>query len=61
MPSSGAKATTGEGGRASVLHLIARKLAAKALAGDVEAIREVFDRMDGTPVAATAAGAPQRL
>ena len=51
----------GEGGRASVLHLIARKLAAKALAGDVEAIREVFDRMDGTPVAATAAGAPQRL
>jgi hypothetical protein len=45
----------GEGGKASILQLIARKLAAKALAGDLEAIKEIFDRMDGTPVAAAAA------
>jgi hypothetical protein len=37
----------GEGGKASILHLIARKLAAKALAGDLAAIKEIFDRMDG--------------
>jgi hypothetical protein len=48
----------GEGGKASIAQLIARKLAAKALAGDLEAIKEIFDRMDGTPVAA--ADAPQR-
>jgi hypothetical protein len=35
----------GEGGKASILQLIARKLAAKALAGDLEAIKEIFDRM----------------
>ena len=34
----------GEGGKASILQLIARKLAAKALAGDLDAIREIFDR-----------------
>ena len=37
----------GEGGKASILQLIARTLAAKALAGDLEAIKEIFDRMDG--------------
>jgi Autographiviridae endonuclease VII len=42
----------GEGGKASILQLIARKLAAKALAGDLEAIKQIFDRMDGKPVAA---------
>ena len=48
----------GEGGKASILQLIARTLAAKALAGDLDAIKEIFDRMDGTSVAA--ADAPQR-
>jgi hypothetical protein len=42
----------GEGGKACIAQLIARKLAAKALAGDLEAIREIFDRMDGRSVAA---------
>ena len=42
----------GEGGKASIVQLIARKLAAKALAGDLEAIKDIFDRMDGKPVAA---------
>jgi hypothetical protein len=48
----------GEGGTASLLQLIARKLVARALAGDLAAIKDIFDRMDGTPVAA--ADAPQR-
>ncbi len=42
----------GEGRQASIPQLIARTLVAKALAGDLEAIREIFDRMDGTPDAA---------
>ena len=49
----------GQGGKASILQLIARTLVAKALAGDLDAIKEIFDRMDGTSVAA--ADAPQRL
>ena len=49
----------GEGGKASLLQLIARKLAAKALAGDLDAIKEIFDRMDGPSVAAAAADEPQ--
>jgi hypothetical protein len=35
----------------NVLQLIARKLAAKALEGDLGAIKEIFDRMDGKSVA----------
>ena len=48
----------GEGGKASIPQLIARTLVVKALAGDLDAIKEIFDRMDGTSVAA--ADAPQR-
>ena len=51
----------GEGGTASLLQLIARKLVAEALAGDLEAIREIFDRMDGASVAAATADAPHLL
>jgi hypothetical protein len=47
------------GRKASLLQLIARKLAARALAGDLEAIKEIFDRMDGPSVAAAAADEPQ--
>ena len=49
----------GEGRKAKILQLIARKLAARALAGDLEAIKEIFDRMDGPSVAAAAADEPQ--
>jgi Autographiviridae endonuclease VII len=45
----------GEGAKAAMLQLIARKLAAKALDGDLAAIREIFDRMDGKSVAGSAA------
>lgn len=48
----------GDGRKAGILQLIARKLAAKALDGDLAAIREIFDRMDGKPIAAAAAHAP---
>jgi Recombination endonuclease VII len=37
----------GEGNKADVLQLIARKLATKALEGDLGAIKEIFDRIDG--------------
>jgi Recombination endonuclease VII len=37
----------GEGNKADVLQLIARKLASKALEGDLSAIREIFERIDG--------------
>jgi Recombination endonuclease VII len=47
----------GEGAKAGVLQLIARRLAAKALEGDLDAIREIFDRIDGKSVAGSA---PQR-
>jgi hypothetical protein len=36
-----------DGAGRNVLQLIARKLAAKALEGDLGAIREIFDRVDG--------------
>jgi hypothetical protein len=41
----------GQGAKAGVLQLIARKLATKALEGDLGAIREIFDRIDGKSVA----------
>ena len=44
----------GEGAKAGVLQLIARRLAAKALEGDLGAIREIFDRIDGKSVAGSA-------
>ena len=48
----------GDGHKADILRLIARRLAAKALDGDLGAIKEIFDRMDGKSVAGTAAGEP---
>jgi Family of unknown function (DUF5681) len=48
----------GEGAKATMLQLIARKLAAKALDGDLGAIKEIFDRMDGKPAAGSAADEP---
>jgi Recombination endonuclease VII len=44
----------GDGHKADILHLIARKLAAKALDGDLGAIKEIFDRMDGKSIAGSA-------
>ena len=44
----------GDGRSAGILQLIARKLAAKALDGDLGAIKEIFDRMGGKSVAGTA-------
>jgi hypothetical protein len=44
----------GEGAKVGVLQLIARKLATKALDGDLGAIREIFDRVDGKTVAGSA-------
>ena len=44
----------GDGRRAGILQLVARKLAAKALDGDLGAIKEIFDRMDGKSVAGAA-------
>jgi len=41
----------GEGAKADMLQLIARRLAAKALEGDLGAIKEIFDRIDGCSVA----------
>jgi hypothetical protein len=46
------------GREARIPELIARKLTAKALDGDLGAIREIFDRMDGKPVAAADADEP---
>ena len=48
----------GEGAKAAMRELIARKLAAKALDGDLGAIKEIFDRMDGKSVAGSAADEP---
>jgi hypothetical protein len=45
----------GDGQTADILRLIARRLAAKALDGDLGAIKEIFDRMDGKSVAGSAA------
>jgi hypothetical protein len=38
----------------NMLQLIARRLAAKAAEGDLGAIREIFDRIDGKSVAGSA-------
>ena len=48
----------GEGAKAAMLQLIARKLAAKARDGDLAAIREIFDRMDGKSVAGSVVDEP---
>jgi hypothetical protein len=48
----------GEGAKIAMLQLIARKLAAKAVDGDLGAIKEIFDRMDGKSVASSAADEP---
>jgi Autographiviridae endonuclease VII len=47
-----------DGDGADILRLIARKLAAKALDGDLGAIKEIFDRMDGKSVAGATADEP---
>jgi Autographiviridae endonuclease VII len=48
----------GEGSKADIRRLIARKLAAKALDGDLGSIKEIFDRMDGKSVAGAAPDEP---
>ena len=48
----------GDGCKAEVLRLIARRLAAKALDGDLAAIKEIFDRIDGKTVAGSAPEQP---
>ena len=48
----------GEGNKAGVLQLIARRLATKALDGDLGAIKEIFDRIDGKSVAGSAPEQP---
>ena len=45
---------SGDGVGHNVLHLIARNLTARALEGDLGAIREIFDRVDGAAVAGSA-------
>jgi hypothetical protein len=47
-----------DGDENNVLQLIARRLAAKALDGDLGAIKEIFDRMDGK---AAAGSAPEQV
>jgi Recombination endonuclease VII len=46
--------TSDDGEGHNVLQLIARRLATKALEGDLGAIREIFDRIDGKSVAGSA-------
>jgi uncharacterized protein DUF5681 len=48
------QAEHGEGRRTELLQVIAAKLAAKAADGDLGAIKEIFDRMDGRAVAGSA-------
>ena len=55
-----AREAEGDDGRtAQTLHLVVHKLIARALGGDIPAIKEIFDRMDGPSVAAAAADEPQ--
>jgi hypothetical protein len=44
----------GDGRTTELIGLIARRLASKALEGDLGAIREIFDRIDGKSVAGSA-------
>jgi hypothetical protein len=48
----------GDGRRTELLQVIAGKLAAKAADGDLGAIKEIFDRMDGKTVAGSAPEQP---
>ena len=57
----GREVDDGNGRKVGLLEPIARKLAAKALDGDLGAIREIFDRMDGKPVAAADADEPGQV
>src|ERR1700676_4930877 len=43
------EAEDGDGAPTKKLHLIAGKLVEKAVAGDIQAIKEVCDRVDGKP------------
>ena len=47
------------GAEASNLRRIVRKLIADAIEGDLSAMREIFDRVDGKPVSASAGGDQQ--
>jgi mannose/cellobiose epimerase-like protein (N-acyl-D-glucosamine 2-epimerase family) len=49
-----AREAEGDDGRtAQTLHLVVHKLIARALGGDIPAIKEIFDRMDGKSAART--------
>ncbi len=47
----------GKSKRTKALHLLARKLVAKALGGDVTALKELGDRLDGKPCQSVTIGA----
>jgi Recombination endonuclease VII len=51
---------SGDGEGHNVLQLIARRLAAKAAEGDLGAIKEIFDRIDGKSVSGSAPEQTQR-
>jgi hypothetical protein len=57
----GREVDDGTGREASIPEVIARKLTAKALDGDLGAIREIFDRIDRKPVATADADEPGRV
>jgi Family of unknown function (DUF5681) len=54
--------TDDNGQTAQALRLIVRKLTAKAIDGDIQAIKEIFDRMDGKSAAgATTDEGPRKV
>jgi hypothetical protein len=55
------KAEAPDGNRTKVMELIARNLLEKALAGDLRAIREIFDRVDGKRRNGTRVDQPKRV